>query len=237
MRATLADWPCRFLKAAYIFVNHDENSFNISQVTYNNSPPNLAAVVTGAGLVFDKSTTVPVTFPDGSPESNGDNHPPIAPIATAVGAGAAMCAFAIAFIVWRRRKSGAQTTLAPLPSSVTVNYYGNERDSNGTAMVTMLPPSRGRDEKDPGGPGQNWGVWEKDGNGGCYMPHPLSAGGGMYYHEMESDQVGMATSPTQAYPPRWTEFPPAHMQHSAHASVQYPPGHRGPVPDSQYEMM
>lgn len=159
-------------------------------------------------------------------DDDGNDRPPIAPIATAVGAGAVMCAFAIAFIFWRRRQSNGQGMLAPIPSSTTVNHYGNERDRNGTAMVN-LPPSRGRDEKHPGGPGQNWGVWEKDGNGGCYMPHPLS-GGGLPY-ETESDYVGMATTPTQAYPPRWAEFPPAHM-HPENSGRQYPP-------DARFEMM
>lgn len=230
-----ADGPCRFLKAAYLFVNHDSNTFEISQVAYVAGSHNIIGVTSdpNAGLVLDKSTTDPVPTSSDLPDDD-DDRPPIAPIATAVGAGAVMCAFAIAFIVWRRRQSTEQSTLAPIPSSVTVNHYGNERDRNGTAMVT-LPPSRGHDEKNPGGPGQNWGVWEKDENGGCYMPHPLSSGGSQYY-EMESDHVGMATTPTSAYPPRWAEFPPAHM-HPSNASEPRSPGLQRPVSDARFEMM
>lgn len=226
----MIDGLCRFLKAAYLFVNHDTETFEVSQVAYVGGPSNIVVVASDpdAGLVLDKSTIVPVPTSTGSADSDDDDddRPPIAPIATAVGAGAVMCAFAIAFIVWRRRQSDEQGMLAPIPSSATVNHYGNERDRYGTAMVN-LPPSRGRDEKNPGGPGQNWGVWEKDGNGGCYMPHPLS-GGGLQY-ETESDYVGMATTPTQAYPPRWAEFPPAHM-HPENAGRQYPP-------DARFDMM
>lgn len=227
----------RFLKAAYLFVNHDSSTFEISRVAYVSDSHNIVRVTSdpNAGLVLDKSTTVPVPQSTDPPVDDENDGPPIAPIATAVGAGAVMCAFAVAFIMWRRRQPNGQSTLAPIPSSATVNHYGNERDRDGTAMVN-LPPSRGRDEKNPGGPGegggQNWGVWEKDGNGGCYMPHPLSSGG-MQYDEIESDYVGMATTPTQAYPPRWAEFPPAHMQPS-NASGQRSPRH---LPDARFEMM
>lgn len=103
-------------------------------------------------------------------------------------------------------------------------------------------PVRDRDEKNPNGPG-DWGVWEKDGNGGYYTPHPLAAGG-VQYHEMESDYVGMATSPSQAYPPGFVELPAeprqAYMQHPAFAgrAEQGPyTQHGGAGPEVRYEMM
>ncbi|KAI5851338.1 aspartic peptidase domain-containing protein [Morchella snyderi] len=252
-----------FLKAAYLYVNHDSGTFQLSQVSYTNEKPD---IVSGAVLSSHESTDGQDAIDDNADSStdNKNKGPPIVIIAAAAGAAGVFFALGIIFILWRRKQSPnpSQSTMQPISSSTTVNnFHGNELDGNGHSGMPMMSLSQIRDpdEKHPLGPGhhggQDWGVWEqqKDGSGGYYTPHPLALGG-THCHEMESDYVGMATSPSHGYPPQWAELPalpppvhPAfseqaeHSQHPAFSSQSTTTGPYGkpyqPGPEMRYEIM
>lgn len=227
-----------FLKAAYLFVNHDSGSFELSQVSYTNEKPDIVAV--GASGNGSKNGNFDAMNEDADSSSDKKKGPPIILIAVIAGAAGVFFALGIVFILWRRKQSGStnppQSALQSIPSSSTVNdsnSRGNELDHNGSSGMTNIS-LRDPDEKHPLGPGyhggQGWGVWEQqtDGSGGYYTPHPL-APGGTHYNEVESDYVGMATSPSQAYPPQWVELPtsplPVHPALSQHPAFSEHPIH------------
>lgn len=162
------------------------------------------------------------------PASSTSPHPPGPPIPVIAGAvgGGAFVAAIFGFILWRRRSQAvAKSTLRAIPSDPS--FHGNELDGGqgGHQLVSLPPAAAGRyDEKSQYPNDTKTDYW-------AHQPPPQPQG----YHEMASNQVGVAVSPSSQHPahaPSYAELP---VQHPAAAHTHY---HHGPAPTHErYEMM
>ncbi|RPA72902.1 acid protease [Ascobolus immersus RN42] len=106
-----------FLKAAYLYINHDTRQFQLSQVAYTNSTPDLITLDAKSGDI----ATAPKTNL-GNPAGNGAEEKKF-PVAAAAGgaAGALVVIAIIAFVCVRRKRKQKQSAANSLPLGMKSN--------------------------------------------------------------------------------------------------------------------
>ncbi|KAG0642453.1 aspartic peptidase domain-containing protein [Tuber brumale] len=171
-----------FLKAAYIFVNHERKNFHISQVAYTEAPHEIISISASDSGDYGSSTSSTSSGPSSGQNPPEARRPPVVIIAGGSAGGAFIIAL-IAFLIWRRRNKHKQTRLHTIPS----NPSFHENELEGSHALVQLPANS--IEKPPVAASSPYSNDTKAG----WNTHPQQG-----YHEMESN-IGTAVSPYPAY--------------------------------------